>query len=805
MNRGFWLEWRYALRRLRKIPVFCTGVVVLLGVALGGTVAVGTAAYQLFFKPLPYAQPEQLVEFSSIAHSMNGFNLGISPGMLQELRNDGSLGELSAFAEADTVTGDNSQSWRLAELSDNLTAMLRVKPLLGRSFSVEDTLADAPVALLSEQVWRTRFSALPDVLGREIRIEDRYLTIIGVLPQRFSIPTPDTEVWVPLVFEPALLEPNNISNFTGLDVLGRLPAGMSAEIAQQQLRARFADDPRLAGMVDITGLEFAVQPLQQAWTSRHRPVLVILATAILLVLLAAALNLAGLWMSRTLGRGHEMAIQAALGGSHWNGMRLFIMEYLLLGVAGAALALLLTPLALSWLAELNVLDSELPIRVALGPAAVVLAAAFLVLSALPVLVAVWWQARRIQKHAAMQLVSGGQSANASGVRGRNTLIVVQLAVAMSLLVTVSLLLQSWQALLNENLGFASQRLVMASIGLDASEDPDEAEINRINENLRAAIDTLAGVPGVESVTFASVAPFSGSETVSTYRMPDQPEIDHGARTRQVAVNYFQTLGIPIRSGRAFAGQDESDGSNAVMVDQQFAAQHFPDGGAVGEYIEYQNGEDTRLLEIIGVTDTVKHSSPDEQLGYPSIYFPTRLPYRSAHVLVSTDLPPDTLTRQIQATLAQQLGTDNVSRVSSMQSLVRRAVREREPQLILLTVFAGITVLLAAVGIYALLSYAVKQRTAEFGVRLAVGANAWRIRRLVLNSGLRLLVPGVLLGLAGAMLGGHLIADQLYSVTIINPASWSTVAGVLIAIVLLAGLWPSEQAARTAPTEALRYE
>lgn len=806
MSAGLLLDLRYTCRRLRKVPMFCLGVVLLLGVSLAGTVSVGTAAYQLFFKPLPYAQPEQLVEFSSVAHLMNGFNLGISPGMLKELQQDGSLGELAAFEELETVVDENGQNWRSATLSDNLTSLLQINPILGRGFNQQDTLENAPVALLGEQVWRNRFSASPEVLGQTIEIEERRVTIIGVLPQQFSIPTPDTELWTPLIFDPALLEADNISNFIGLDVIGRLPVSTSAAVAEQQLRARFGDDPRLAGMVDITGLEFAVKPLQQAWTSQHRPALVILAAAILLVLLAAALNLAGLWMSRTLGRGHEMAIQAALGGSRWAGVRAFVMEYLLLGIVGVGLALLLVPLALSWLSALNVLDSELPIRIGLGPAAFTLAMAFLLLSALPVLLAVWWQAQRVQRHAAIELVSGGKSANSGGGQGRNVLIVVQLAVAMSLLVTVSLLLQSWQGLLNENLGFASQRLVMASIGLDASSDASADEIDGIGEKLLTAINQLPGIPGVESVSFTSVAPFSGSETVSNYALLDVPDINHGARTRRVGMNYFQTLGIPVLKGRAFEQQHLSENNDVVIVDQQLVAQHFSDGQAVGKRIEYSTEEQPgRIVEIIGVVDTVKHASPNEARGYPSIYFPTRVPYRSAHVLIRTDLPPESLTQQVQTLLEQQLGADNVTQVSSMQSLVRRAVRDREPQLILLTVFAAITVLLAAIGIYALLSYAVKQRTAEFGVRLAVGANAWRIRKLVLHSSLRLLVPGLLLGVGGAVIAGRLIADQLYGVQVMNPQSWLLVGACLAAIVLLASLWPSEQAARTAPTEALRYE
>ncbi len=811
MNHGFWLNFRHACRRLRKVPGFCLGVILLLGISIGGTTAISTASYQLFFKKLPYAQPEQLVEFSSIAHAMGGFNLGISPAMMEELQQTGSFGELAAFEEIDALQDTDGETWQHAALSDNLTGMLSVAPLLGRSFNRDDTLTNAPVAMLSESSWRNRFGSSTDILGKKIQLQERLVTVIGVMPGYFVLPSPGVELWTPLVFAPEQLSAENINQFIGLDVIGRLPPDSNAEIAMQQLQAFYAEDARLAPMVEITGLELSVKPLQEAWAANHQQVLTILTIAIFLVLLAAALNLAGLWMGRTLGRSHELAVQTALGGSRWIALQFFSIEYLLLGIAGLALSLLVSPMILGWLSALNVLDNELPIQVSIGFTGVFFAVAFLFLSALPVLLAVWWQSSQVQRYSASRLVTGGKATNTAGNRSRNTLIVAQLAMAMSLLVTVTLLLQSWRALLNEDLGFDSQRLVMAQIGggqdgLDISDINDQSADTRAGLKMLAAINQLHSIPGVDQASFTSIAPFSSSETLSTYSLPDAPDVEYGGRTRQVGINFFDTLNVPILAGQPFGQQHLSEGSNAVIVDQEFVRRHFADENVIGRLIQYDTPEQPGgIYEIVGVSTTVKHARPDEEPEQPTIYFPAQLPYRSAHALVATSLPPASLVDQVRTVLQTQLGEENVGQVSSLQNLVRRTLREREPQLILLTVFGCITVLLAAVGIYALLGYAVKQRTAEFGVRLAVGADRWRIRQLVLNSGLRLLGPGIILGIIGALAGGTLIRDQLYSVDIMHPGSWAAVAGFLVLIVLLAGLWPSEQAARTAPTEALRYE
>lgn len=792
------------------MPTFCAGVILLLGVTLGGTIAVATAAYQLFIKPLPYGDAQQLVEFSSVAQAMNGLNLGISPAMFAELQQDGSLGTLAAFDNVSSVVNKHGQTWQQASFTDNLTHMLQVKPLLGRTFNEQDTQGSAAVALLSEHVWRNRYGGSENVLGQVVELEEGAVTIIGVLPDQFAIPTRATELWTPLIFTQDQLSAASIGRFNGLNVIGRLPQDMTAAIAMQQLQARYLDDPRVAPVIQVTGLELQVKSLQQAWTSGYRSVIKILSSSILLVLFAAALNLAGLWMNRALGRGHELAIQVALGSGRWVAVQSFLIEYLLLGIAGLLFALLLAPLILHGLSVLNVLDSDLPIQISIGPMAFVMAVAFLLLSAIPVLFAVLWQSRRVQQQAASELVSGGKSARTTGGRTRHALIVVQLAMAMSLLVTVSLLLQSWQALLNEDLGFDSQHLVLAQIGFNVEDLNEDNLTNSTDERMLAAIQQLNGLPGVTAATFTSIAPFSSSEALGSFILPDLPDVTNNARPREVAINYFSTLNIPVVQGLEFAQEHLSGSNQSMIVDQQFANQYFPGGDVIGQVIQYgpvspDAEPGSNQFTIIGVVGVVKQSTPEEQQGPATMYFPARVPYRSAHVLIATDLPPESMTAQIELKLQQQLGEDRVGQVSAIHSLVRQTLRHREPQLILLAVFAAITVLLSALGIYALLSYSVKQRTAEFGVRLAIGANAWRIRHLVLGNSLRLLLPGLVLGAIGAVLGARLIADQLYRVDLSQPFSWVMVSTILITIVLLASLWPSEQAARTAPIEALRYE
>jgi putative ABC transport system permease protein len=407
------MEFKRALRGLKRSPGFAMGVILLLGIATAGLLTVSTAVYTLFFQPLPYHDAGQLVRLSTLMRAMGNVETGLSAPMLVELQQDPALTDIAAYQNAESVVDDSGMTWRRARLTHNLFDVFGVQPLLGRNFVAEDGAPGAALAaLVSERVWRQRLVGQADVLERNISLEGKPVKIVGVLPDAVAIPSRSTELWLPLQFTPEQLSPSSILTF-GREfdgVVARLAPGVTAKAFQDRLRARYMEDERLAQAIKFSGLEFRVKSLQESWTDKYRAPLSILSFAVAMLLLATVLNLAGMWVLRMLDRSHGQALQAALGASRWQNMASIITEYAVLGAAGVTLAVMLTPLGVSWLGALNILDANLPITVGVGPATVLLALAVLLLGALPVVVGAWWQARRQQFPAALQLASGGASA-----------------------------------------------------------------------------------------------------------------------------------------------------------------------------------------------------------------------------------------------------------------------------------------------------------------------------------------------------------------------------------------------------------
>lgn len=805
MNNGWLagaaLETRRALRGLLRSPGFAAGIVLVLGVAIAGMATVATAAYALFFKPLPYANPEQLMRPTAYSHSM-GFDLGLPPAMLAEVRDMPMVLDIAAYQTQSPSEDARGNAWRIAAVTPNLTAVLGARPRLGRPLTTTDAESSGVrAALISESLWRARFGSDPGMIGNEVRLEDHRIRVVGIMPAAFAVPSPQTDIWFPLRFSSEQLAPDKVNQFIGLEVIVRLRSGYTADQFQAALRAHYADDPRLAGIRNFMGLEFQVEPLREAWTEGQRQSLTLIGQASLLVLIAAVLNVAGLWLARLLSCSHDQAIQAALGAGPWRGLARTAVELAVLGVMGAGLALALTPGALDWLAALGMLDADRPLMAQGGAAMLVVTLGILLASALPVMLAAGSQVRRLRRGVASGLAAGGRSYTGSGARARRVLCVVQIGVAVGLLCVMTLLLRSWHALLTEDLGFEPRRLLAAQI---YPPDDREHRPNASDPKVRAALDSLRALPGVESVAHTNVAPFTRSESITTIRMPRQDNREGSVRTRAVGDDFFKTAGIDVIRGRAFGSGDSAGGH--VIVDEYFVSQHFPDGEALGQVFQISGGKEMyRDVVITGVVRTAKYRAPDEEPDRGSVYLFQSEPSAGVTVLIAARGSPASLVEPVKQTLERILGPDRTGSVVPMQTLVRNTIRHREPQLILLGLFAIETLVLAGLGLFSLLAYSVKARTAEFGVRQAVGARPARIRQHVLADALRLLLPGLALGLSGAGVAGYLITSRLYEVTPTDPATWFVTAGTVALIVLAASLWPAYRASRIQPTEALRYE
>ncbi|HET6630223.1 MAG TPA: ABC transporter permease [Woeseiaceae bacterium] len=800
---GLAIESRRAARGLVRTPGFSVGVVLVLGIATAGMVTVATAAYALFLRPLPYAHPEELAQVSIYSRTID-MDMGFSPPLLAELRELPMVADVAASHLAAPVESAGGDVWQRAMVTRNLMQVLAVSPVAGRAFvPANGEPGAAPVVLISEAAWRNRFDAAESVIGSELALDDRTVTVIGVMPATFTVPSPATEMWEPLRYTPEQLGPQNVGDFGGgRGVLVRLEPGYAAPQLEQAIAARYASDARLnsRALQQMLGLDFRARSLRDAWTAEQRQPLAIIGLASVLVLAAALFNVAGLWLTRLLGRSREQAIQAALGAGKWRRLGRTLIEFALLGVVGGCVALALAPLMLACLQKLGIASLDQPLRIETGTATVVITIIVLVLAGLPVILAAAWQQRRQGGAVAAGLGSAGRGDVSSSARTRRVLVTAQVALAMSVLCAMGLLLRSWHSLLTEDLGFEARNLLIALIQPPEGWDGE----THADPRVAAALDELRQLPGVSGVARTNVVPFGFTESAMSVGLPGQGDSEVSVRNRMVGEHFFRTIGIPLLRGRSFEAGDA--GTGGVIVDELFASLYWPAGGALGKRITMTAGPDAvRDALIIGIVGTAKYRSPDEQPDRGTVYQfdPRSLPYGTA--VIAANVSPATLVEEVTRALEATLGPERIGRVVTMQSLVRHAVSDREPQLILLGLFGIETLMLAVIGLFSLLAYSVRARTAEFGVRQAVGAEARDIRRHVLADAVRLLVPGLAIGIAGACIAGYVIANRLYEVSPVDPVTWVAIGMILVLVVLAAALWPAERAARIEPTEALRHE
>ncbi|MCC5865386.1 MAG: ABC transporter permease [Wenzhouxiangella sp.] len=782
-----------ALRGLVRTPGFTLGAALILGLASTGLLVVGTAVWQLFFKPLPFVDGDQLVTIHGYSQQISR-DIGISVPLLGELEQVEGLVAVAGYEETEDRADRDGQVWRVARVGAGLPDLLGLAPVLGSGFRAEHADPGAPtVALLAESVWQARFDRDPSVLGRDIEFRDVRARIIGIMPGSLTVPDADVQVWLPLQLGADEFSAENMSSFGGMLAIGRLQPGLTPAVFEQRLQQHFADHPGLAPLVQFFSLELRSRSLRDHWTAGKRAPLTLLAVAILAVLLTTLLNLAGLWMSRLLARGHVQAIQNALGAGQWQSLKNLAAEYLIVAALAMGLALMLSVPSLHWLKTLGVIDDSVPVSVAFGPATVMMAIAVAALAGLPILLAGWWQTQRRQTSPAALLGAGGVTARQAPARVRRALIVVQFAVAMALLVCVGLLLRSWHGLLNEDLGFQPQSLLVVSL----AHDPDRPETAAAE-----ALEQLAALPGVQSVSHATAVPFGRVESASNYELPDAEGF--AARDRLVGPDYFKTLGITLSAGRSFDPDASGPDHAGVVIDEVLAHRYWPDGNAVGQQLIAPRPGERISHEIIGVAGTVRHMNLDEEPSMGTVYRFLPQPGSVTQLVASTSVPPESLIGPVRQSLTASLGesTAQGTSIATMDSLIRRSVSDRQPQIVLLSVFAALALLLSATGLYAVMSYSVRSRTTELGLRMALGADGAEVRRLMLADSIWLLLFGLGLGGVLALVGARLIASQLHGIGSTDPLSWTAATLTLALVLILAGWWPARRAAGLSPMNAL---
>ena len=801
-----WLEslandLKYGIRGMSRNPGSTIFAILIVGLGIGGASTVFSVVNALLLRPLPFRDPQQLVwiangdccktqaeHFADLREQNQSFSdlagwFGFYNSGNQELTGSGEPERITSVA----VTG-------------NLFSMLGVEPAIGRSFTKEESegrYSAPPAMVLSNSFWHRRFGSDPNVVGQKLTLNNQPVTIIGVLPASFdfsSVFAPGTSIDV---FIPWPVADNSKPHGNTMAVIGRLKPGVTAQNARsaitvlaQQLTSQHSDrNPIKPKLV----------PLEQHVSGEVRPALLVMICAVGVVMLIVCANISHLQMARMGTRQKEMAIRAALGAGRFRLLRQVLTESIALSCCGAALGLLLAVAGTRGLAHLSAFNLPLlaSVRVDGNTLVFTLLAAFasgVLFGLAPALQVPAYKLRE-------GLRDTGRESTGSSKHGwfRDGLVVSQFALACVLLVGAALLLQSFMRVLAVNLGFEPERA--AALRIDPSFTMSTAA--QADAFLDDALQRARAVPGITAAGISDILPLDGDRSWQVsgkgqvWDKNNHPE----AYIRVITDGYFEAMGVQLKSGREFTPSDRETSEPVVMINETLARTLWPGENAVGKMMTQDGGR-----RVIGVVADVHHGGPERSAG-SEMYMPMRQTgdYSAMRLVVRTTLPPDSLAASIRVALRPIDPNLPIAEFQTLQGLVDKAVSPRRFLVMLLSGFAGFALLLASLGIYALISYSVHQRTKEIGIRMALGANPGLVQRGVLAKTLRLALAGVGLGTLGSFALSKWIESLLFGTTPANAAVFSGVGLLLCAVALLAAYVPARRASRIEPLQALRTE
>ncbi len=804
-------DLRYGLRRLRQTPGFTLIAVLALGLGIGANTAIFSLLDAVVLRPLPYRQPERMVQVFMRFPEQGLEKTEVSVPRFRALRDSGAFASLAAYHEEDlnlTEQGD-PEVLHGERISRGFFDVWATEPLLGRRFSAaEDTKGGGDVAMLSEGLWRRRFAADPGIAGKTIRLDGRPFTIVGVMPDVLRFPFREVEVWLPRAEELAQIPEDSVERGAGfLDVAGRLKPGSSlaaVAAAARRLDAQYAQG--YPGNLD-TSFHFQLIPLGEQLVGEARSSLALLLGAVALVLLIACADVANLLLAQGLARRKEVAIRQAMGASSARVVRQRLVEGVILSLLGSLVGLALAYGGLRLLVALH--PANLPRIDQVGIDAPVLAftlalalATGVLFSLIPAL-----QSLRTATATAAQLRESSRGATASRARARaqGLFVAAEVALALVLLIGSTMLLESFRRLSRVDLGFNPAGLLALQISLPKAKYPDRererAFYNQVLERVRA-------LPGVESAALADYLPVSGSAQAPFYVADHPPASQRDkplAYLMVVSPGFFRTLQTPLVKGRDFDPTTPPDAPSVAVINEAMARQHFPGVDPVGKRFVLGRRE----VEVLGVAHDIQQLGPDVAKA-PAFFFSERqgvgaLPMPFMNLLVRTALPPsriaDSVRREVLAVDPEQ----PVANVQTMEGVVADAVAGRRLMMSLLTGFSAVALILCALGIYGLVAHSVSARRQEIGVRLALGAQRPQVLKQVVRQGFRWVLIGLAAGLAASLLLSRTLTGLLYSVSAHDPLYYLLAPLLLGAIALLACYLPAQRASRVEPAIILREE
>jgi putative ABC transport system permease protein len=815
--RKLWQDLRYGARMLLKKPGFTLIAGATLALGIGANTAIFSVVNAVLLRPLPYDQPGRLVAvWGSNAQRPMSRDSSSYPNFFDWRAQSKSFERMASYYTSPMALTSVATPVNLrgAVVSPDLFATLGVKPLLGRWFVAEEEKPGQRVAIINHGLWQRQFGADPGIVGRAVTLGGKSFNVVGVMPAGFQFPieAEPIEVWATSAIDgektdPKEPAPNEQRGSHFLNALGRLKPGVTLEQAQAELNV-------IAGKLEKqypdsnTRRGVRLIPYHNDLVYDYSEALWVILGAVGAVLLIACANVANLLLARATARHKEIAVRAALGASRRRVIRQLLTESLLLSLGGGLLGLLLAwwgtealvkliPEDLPRLSEIN-LD-----RWVFGFTLLISVVTGVVFGLAPAL-----QASKVELTEAMK--EGSRGAGAGGGRGRlrGALVVAEVAIALVVLIGAGLLLQTFRRLQQVDLGFDTSNILTASVTLNDARYPEPEQAATF---YRTLLERVKALPGVEAASAVVPQPLSGDTFIIRFEIEGR-NIPKGEQPsshfRAISLDYFNVMQIPLLAGRAFTERDDARSPGVVIINETFAKRYFPNENPIGKRVKPGiafEGEPV-WREIVGVVNDVKHRQSLSRDYEPEYYLPhTQMPIISMSLVVRTTNDPRGLARSIQQEV-QSLDKDiPVYRVKTLDQYLGVAVAQPKFNALLLSLFAGLALLLTAIGLYGVMAYAVVQRAQEIGIRIALGARTGDVLKMVLRQGLKLTALGLAIGLAAAYALTRYLQSLLFGVKPADPLTFVAIALLLIVVALVACWIPARRATKVDPMAALRGE
>lgn len=796
---------RYGVRMLRKNPGFTLISVLALALGIGANTAIFSVVNGVLLRPLPFNEPSSLVWVWDTQPQLQTAPCSL-PDILDWKSQNQSFENLAAFIPAGAFvdSGNEPEVVPGAMVDADLFSVLRVNPVLGRVFTADENTPEAGrIVILSDKLWQRRFNSDTNIVGQSIMLSGASWTVIGVMPEGFDFPN-HAELWRPLAMDRS----NTDRGPHFLNVIARLKPDVTLNGSQTDMSTIAG---RLASQFPekISGHGVRIQLLRDVIIGDIRPSLYVLLGAVGFVLLIACANVANLLLARSASRQREFAIRSALGASRARVIRQLLTESVLLSMVGGAIGLLLAYWGVKALISISPGDIPRTEQIGLDRWVAVFTVSISVATGVMFGLAPSLQVSRVDLNEALK--EGGRTT--SGVRSsrmRGVLVVSEIALALVLLIGAGLMIRSFIRLHEVNPGFSSRNVVSMAVALLRAKYPEEQQVRAILSRLP---ERLASVPGVVSASIVADLPLTGSDTSDYFAVEGRSEPHQNDRPllyyRVCAQNYFKTLGIPLLLGRDFSEQDTNQSPNVTVINEAFARRFFANETPLGKRLKLQ-GQQRDPLTIVGVVGNVRHEGleiePVAEAYVPYLQDPLNTsPSRSMIAVVRTANDPSTMTRALRDAVLEVDKGLPIYNIKMLDEYLYQSLARRRFNLLLLEIFAGVALALAAVGIYGVVSYSVSQRTHDIGVRLALGASPARILRMVVRQAFGLTLVGVAVGVAAAFALTRLVATLLYEISPTDPLTFIVIPLVLAGVALAASLAPALRATKVDPMLALRYE